>query len=188
MSTNYHTALINSDGITIDEVNTIASALDAAIVAASVAPNTASVALLYDSKATTTDGGGTTGQTWDTRDLNTEVDPDSIVTLSANQFTPNSGTYIIMVAAPGYSAGDSILRLYNVTQTSVTVYGANQQAVDNNNYSMKTAHLQTIFTANGTDAYRIEHYNHQIQATNGLGKAVSDGASEVYTMVLLIKV
>lgn len=144
----------------------------------------ASVAIFGDEKTTGTGGGTPSATTWNQRNLNTEYsDTDSIVTIASNQFTPVSGTYEIFVTAPGVSLGGHRLRLYNVTGTTVVQEGASSYSAGT---SSSTATLSCIFTANGTDAYRIDHYT-VLGTSNGLGNAVSDGSPEIYTVAVLRK-
>ena len=60
-----------------------------AVTAAKVGTKTfTSYAIICDEKAAGTNGGDFSASTWTTRDLNTEIaDPDSIVSISSNQFT-----------------------------------------------------------------------------------------------------
>lgn len=99
-----------------------------------------------------------------------------------------SGTYVLMAVSPAYLVDHNRIRLYNDTQSSMVVIGGNVVADDALDRSAVSAVLHTVFTANGTDAYRIDHYTESTQGTNGLGVAVGDGAAEVYTQVLLIKI
>ena len=55
------------------------------------------------------------------------------------------------------------------------------------NSGSSVAMLHTKFTANGSDAYRIDHYTETAQAGNGLGEAVSDGTNETYLTIVLRK-
>lgn len=144
-------------------------------------------AIIRDEKATTTAGGGASATTWNARDVNTElVDADNIVTISSNQFTPIAGDYDLFAYAPSYDTDTHRLRLYNVTGTSSVEEGQNAQANSANNVQT-TAFLSCKFTANGTDAYRIDHYTLTAKATSGLGIAVSDGSNEVYLVIVLRK-
>lgn len=76
---------------------------------------TLKVATLSDQKANGTDGGTATGGGRQKRVLNTKADPDSIVTLSANNFTPIAGTYLIIARAPAQDVGRHRIYLYNET-------------------------------------------------------------------------
>lgn len=143
-------------------------------------------AILRDEKATTTDGGATSATTWNARDVNTEVvDADNIVTISSNQFTPIAGDFEIHVIATIYSAQRNRLRLYNVTGTASVKEGESCFAASASN-SGTLAHLSAKFTANGTHAYRIDHYT---EAANAAGKGAStdDGSNEVYMTIVLRK-
>ncbi len=147
----------------------------------------ASYAILEDQKATTVGGGSASAATWNNRTLSTEVsDADSIVAVSSNQFTPVSGTYLALISAPAALVNRHRLRLYNVTGAASVKEGAAAVA-DATNSVATTAHLKVIFTANGTNAYRIDHYTQSAQATVGLGSPTSDGSTEVYLTILLIK-
>lgn len=144
-----------------------------------------SVAIMWDSKTTGTDGGSSSATSFNNRDLNTEhYDPDGIVTISSNQFTPASGDYELEAYAPANDTGLHRLRLYNVTGTASVQEGMVEDANAGVNLAQH-ASLTCKFTANGTDAYRIDHYTSGSKPTTGLGAAVSDGSSEIYLVVIL---
>ncbi len=148
------------------------------------------IAIFRDEKTTGTNGGTSVTTTWNARDLNTELyDPGSIVSISSNQFTPIAGDYEILVFAPfvGGTAASATgrLRLYNVTGAASVEEGMGTFGSTN---VAATAVLNCKFTANGSDAYRIDTYTSIGRATNGLGAQVGDGSAEVYTCVYLRKV
>lgn len=145
-------------------------------------------AILRDEKTSGTNGGTSATTTWNNRNLNTETyDPFGIVSIASNQFTPIAGDYILFAwAATGATATNlTRLRLYNVTGAASVEEGLNTAGVGSNRH---ISTLMTKFTANGTDAYRIDHYTSVGLATSGLGIAVSDGSAEVYLEIVLIKV
>jgi hypothetical protein len=153
--------------------------------------NVLPMAIMRDEKASGTAGGTSANATWNNRNLNTKTyDPLSIVTVSSNQFTPIAGDYILRArAAAGATAAAPLhrLRLFNVTGAVSVEEGLNAAgALTAGIRSM--AELECAFTANGTDAYRIDHYTSTGLATNGLGLAVNDGSPEVYLEVVLTKV
>jgi hypothetical protein len=153
-----------------------------------LAPNL--IAILRDEKTTGTNGGTSASTTWNARDLNTELyDPGGIVSISSNQFTPIAGDYEILVFAPfvGGGAASSLgrCRLYNVTGAAAMEEGVNTFGLTN---GAATAILNCKFTANGTDAFRVDTYTSVGRATNGLGAQVGDGSAEVYTSLILRKV
>lgn len=148
------------------------------------------IAILRDEKTSGTHGGTSVAATWNARDINTELyDPDSIVTIASNQFTPIAGDYEILVFAPfrgGAAAqANGRIRLYNVTGAAAVEEGMSVVAAT---ATFTVAVLQCKFTANGTNAYRIDTYTSVGNAGTGLGAATSDGSAEVYTMVHLRKV
>lgn len=146
-----------------------------------------SVAILRDEKTTGTAGGSSSATTWNNRNLNTETyDPDNIVSIASNQFTPIAGDYILEAFASGYKVGLTRIRLYNVTGAASVEEGIGQNANSPDNVNV-LAPLICKFTANGTDAYRIDHYTATAQATNGLGFAISDGSPECYLEIILRK-
>ena len=181
MSNVYHTPFGVNEVVSIEQINARLAALDEAI--GDVAAAEVLAAIVYDSKATTTDGGSSSAATWNARDLNTEVDPDNLVTIDSNKFTPIAGTYAIFAQAPAKGVSKNRIRLYNVTQTSVVAVGLNALRTSDT----AVAQLTYVFTADGADEYRIDHYTQSAVSNTGLGEAVDDGAAEVYTQVLLIK-
>jgi hypothetical protein len=184
MTTDYHTAMDEDDVVDIPAINSRLAELDQAIVDGFADSSPLKVAQLYEREATGVDGGAASATTWHTRALNQEVDPLGIVTLSSHQFTPVAGDYVLMAEAVGYQVGEHRLKLYNEGQSSdVTPLGP---GVDSGAGSV--AYLYSIFTADGEDAYTLQHYTKSAKATDGLGKAVGDGSDEVYATVILIKI
>lgn len=170
-------------------------ALDVSTAAAVWKETTASAsstsrAILRDEKSANTAGGASVSTTWNARDLNTESsDPDNIVTISSNKFVPISGTYLIFVqAVAGHNTTASThrLRLFNVTGAASVKEGLNSRNGTGAERSM--AGLVWVFTANGTDEFRIDHYTQTGQGTSGLGSPANDGTNEVYMQIVLEKV
>jgi hypothetical protein len=153
---------------------------------------TAYYAIIEEQQTSGTAGGTSTATTWTTRVLNTEVvDANSIVTISSNLFTPIAGTYRIVINSPFISAAaantSARVRLWNNTSSA--------EVDRSNNYFLGGATnggnviLETVFTANGTDAYAAQYFVTQGRATNGLGLAVSEASNvERFTRVTLYKI
>lgn len=149
-----------------------------------------SIAHLIDSKTSGTNGGTSNNTTWNTRDLNTEqYDPDGIVTISSNKFTPIAGTYILRVYSPilGNATTNTTARnrLFNVTAATTVIEGDNVTCGLTGGVVVV---LEYVFTANGSDEYRIDTYTNNGRATNGLGAALTLGTAETYTRVVLEKI
>ena len=147
-----------------------------------------SYAVICDQKSAGTDGGTFVKDGWRTRDLNTEIaDPDSIVSISSNQFTLGAGTYYFEWGAPGYRCNGHKSRLYNVTG-SVEVGIGFQQMSDSGSdgdTSYSFGFARHVITGNTT--YEIQHYCVTNQGTDyGFGRSFDIG-TERYTYVKIFK-
>jgi len=146
------------------------------------------VAILSDVKAYNADGGSFSSGAYRTRDLNTESDPDSIVALASNRFTPIAGTYIVEWSCPAFYVDRHHTRLYNYTTTSAVKPGTCEYSpVASSGWTNRSMGF-AILTANGTDAFEIQHH---CASTYVIGFGVSanvSGTDSVYTIVQLIKI
>ena len=148
-----------------------------------------SYAIIVDQKSSGTDGGASTGGTWHTRDLNTELaDPDGIVSISSNQFTLQAGSYFIEARAPSYQPTRHKLKLYQTSGTAADVaFGENAYSHSGGSTAVvTTASLSCRITISTATTYEIRHYIQNSKAGNGLGVAVSQGV-EVYCLVKIFK-
>jgi hypothetical protein len=135
-----------------------------------------SVAIMQDQKSSGTGPQTSVSAAWTTKNLNTEVtDPDSIVSIASNQFTPISGTYLLYSTTQG-GVQQVRQRLRNVTGGTTAGQGAQSQ---------QSTTMYVRFTANGTDAYEIQYYS---SGTAAMGVALTSGDVEVYLTAILIKV
>jgi len=149
-------------------------------------PDAISVARITDSKALGTNGGTFTNGAWRTRDLNSiEDDPDSIVTLSSNQFTLGAGTYLIQWSAPAFKVEHHQTRLWDVT-------GSADVAIGTSEYNAASDDVQTrsfgfdIVTLAASNTFEIQHRCHTSNNGNGLG-VVGNFTAERYAMVTIFK-
>lgn len=144
------------------------------------------VAVLADQKASGTAGGSAVTGAIRTRDLNTEVsDPDGIVTLSSNQFTPVAGTYFIIARAPFYRVDSCAIYLFSTA--SQVLIGSTSYSASAGAYAQTDSWVFGTFTANGSTAYYIGAGQQTTRNTDGFGLACADGSDEIYTQVTLIK-
>mgnify|MGYP003493843398 CR=1 FL=1 len=145
------------------------------------------VAILSDVKAYNASGGTFTSGADRTRDLNTESDPDSIVSLTSNAFTPIAGTYLIEWVAPVYIVNRHFSRLYNKTAATSVALGTAEFASSTDSATTPSTGA-AIVTCNGTDEYEIRHRCATTGATYGFGISHDvSGADSIYTVVKLIK-
>ena len=133
-------------------------------------------AVIEDQKASGTDGGTFTSGAWQTRVLNTEVrDPDGLVSISSNQFTPTVAGWVEWTC-PAFQTASHSTRLYNVTDSAVVGTGSSGSAYNANNGSSSFGGAAVI----AEKAYRVEHYCTGTKTTNGFGDGHSLGTN-VYT-------
>lgn len=151
-----------------------------------------SYAILSDVKGATTDGGASSNTTWHQRTLNTESDPDGIVSLASNQFTLSAGSYLIQWSTAGYRCRRFSSTLTDTTNTTeypgTSMYFDDQDSATNTISAggVSTGVARVTLTASAT--FRIYSYSEFGIATNGLGLGHdSTGYNNVYTHVTIFK-
>ena len=180
-SKNYHVPITGTPDIRT-ALNTALEALDDAI--GDILPNEAAFGV---EEADSTDNGSTTSTTWTALDGydGYEVDGDFVVVPVSGYFTPKAGTHILKARHTygGSSASGARLRLNNVTQGSAVKEGLCVKTQG----GQQMLSLMAIFTANGTDTYRLEAYAVTAN-TNDLGVAQGLGTKETYADIMLMRV
>ena len=148
----------------------------------------ASYAIIADQKATDTAGGSSSTGTFNTRDLNTELaDPDSIVTISNNQFTLQAGSYLIRASAPAYKANRHQILINNVTDSAVAAVGQPEYCGSGESVGNRAFAAGRV-TITGAKAFDIRHRVGSAEATYGLGvEANYDLQPNIYTIVEIFK-
>lgn len=144
-------------------------------------------AWLREEQTSGTTGGTFTSGAWRTRTLNTETDPDGIVTLSANQFTLQAGTYWIHARCPAYQVARHQAKLYNVTDASDEIIGSSAYTNSLANYATTDSVILGRFAIAGAKTFEIQHRASSSVATFGFGNPASFGVVEVYTDVRIWK-
>jgi phosphopantothenoylcysteine synthetase/decarboxylase len=148
-----------------------------------------SVAVIADVKAYNVNGGDFTSADWRTRDLNTELDdPESIVTITSNQFTLQAGTYLVEWSAPAYQVSRHATRLQNITD-STTEEAGTSQFTDNADGVVTSSTGACVATIASAKAFEIQHYCSTTNTSNGLGvNGNISGQNSVYTLVKIHKI
>ena len=146
-----------------------------------------SYAVLEDQKSQNTAAGGyDASDGWVTRPLNTEVaDPDSIVSISSNEFTLGAGNYLIKWSCPFYRVNLVLSRLYDVTNSAVKAYSQAGYGYSSSE-GMNQITGKARVTPTGSTAYKIEMKAQSDKSTNGLGQQHNFG-TEVYLQVEIYK-
>ncbi len=171
--------------------------------------------IIQDEKSQGADGGASSVDTDNIRDLNTEiVNTITGAILGTNQFTLPAGTYDITAKAATFGTALNRISLYNVTDagdsllledgsgdiqledgSGVLLLEPLRPVIGISDYSNIPgfnsggfAWLQGRFTISGTKVFEIRHYT-ELASSVGMGLAVSDGVNkEVYTVVSVFEV
>lgn len=144
-------------------------------------------AILSDVKGSSVEGGTFTSGAWRTRDLNTEVDPSSIVTLSSNQFTLAAGTYLIRAKVPALQVDWHKAKLYNITDSTDDIIGTSEVSASANLYATSSSHIIGRITIAGTKTFEIQHRCTTTRANYGFGSTDNYSVSSIYTVVEIWK-
>lgn len=152
-------------------------------------PFSLSFAFIQDQKAANTAGGGATSGSWFTRTLNTIVsDPDSIVSLSSNQFTLQAGTYIIKASAPAYQVNEHKIRLRNITSGATLAVGTSAYG-DSSTGAQGDSFINALIVLSAVSVLEIQHRVTTSRINVGLGvPSGAWGEVEVYACVEIMKI
>jgi hypothetical protein len=132
-----------------------------------------------------TSGGAGTSATYVTRTLNTEVDPDSIVTLAANQFTLAAGAYQIDAAAACYfPAARHKSKVRNITAGSDALIGT---GVFDLAGIMTYSFIKGRIVVAGTTVFEVQTRMQTAHDASDFGIAMSYGDVEVYVQVVILR-
>jgi hypothetical protein len=136
-----------------------------------------------------TAGGTFTSGSYVTRVLNTkDTDTGSIATLSSNQITLPAGTYQCRISAPAFACSGNKAVLYNVTDSTITLLGTPQFALNLSNCNSTISVIVGSFTIATSKTFAVQHRCASTQNTNGLGYPAGFGDNEVYTVAEFWKV
>ncbi len=140
-------------------------------------------AYLREEQAANTSSGSVTTGSFQTRVLNTEViDAAGIVTLSANQFTLQAGTYMIRARSPHYAAGRIKAKIRNVTDSIDALIGASGYC-NNTATTQQDATVVGVFTIASAKVFELQYRAENTNGgTNGLGVSTNFG-TEIYSEV-----
>jgi len=134
-----------------------------------------------DVKAYNAAGGIFTAGAWRTRDINTEdSDISSICTIASNQITLQPGTYVCSISAPALSPDRHTIRLYNITDSAITLTGQTAYNYSAANYSQNHSFINGKFTIAVATTFEVQHYG-QTTATFGTYSNIAD-TSSIYTV------
>ena len=168
-----------------------------AIVPSALAFKQLNVAKITHQLASGTVGGGSTALAWSTRPLNTiAVNPNSIVTLSSNQFTLQAGTYKISAFQCLCYGGTSVAlsatsRIRNITDSTTPTggVGVNCGIFEGSAGAATLLNIHPfILTIATSKTFELQYYTPVSQVSFGLGETASSGEVETYASVYIEKI
>ena len=146
-----------------------------------------SYALVVDRKSQNSSSGTFSSGAFRTRDLNTIlIDPDSIVSVSSNQFTLQAGTYLIMGSCPALECDTHIARLNNVTTSDDTIGLGTNAFVGANDNGQSRSFFTSRVTISSATVFSVLHRCTTTNSNNGFG--ITAGLDfEIFTRVEIYK-
>tara|TARA_A100001234_G_scaffold53227_3_gene45195 strand:- start:29690 stop:30505 length:816 start_codon:yes stop_codon:yes gene_type:complete len=181
------TTRLEAPDLSITTAKIADDAVTSAKLASGVAQTPVSVAVLSHVTAYDTGGGGLTSGAYRTRPLNTEVDPDSIVTLSSNQFTLAAGTYTIDWTCDAYKVDHHWSQIYDITNSATLILGSASYAGSTENIG-DVSYGHHIFTITSTTTYELQQQCTTTKNTNGMGNRTNvSGNNSVHAYLKISK-
>lgn len=151
--------------------------------ALSIPPGDTDYICIVDQKTQNTDGGTFTSESWQTRDLNTELaDTGNHASVASNQITLAAGTYRVYISAPAFGVHKHMAKLVNVTDTADILTGTSEYT-EAASYVTRSIIIGR-FTIADTKVLEVQHKCSTTVASIGLGFA-SNLDVETYTIVQL---
>ena len=148
----------------------------------------ATYAIFRDEKTSGTAGGTFTTGAWRTRDLQTtQINQITGASLASNQITLDAGTYRVTAFAPANSVNYHTARLYNITDSSVTILGTAMYSDAATAAAQNQSIVEGIFTIAGSKVFELQHYATETKSTYGFGLAASISAN-IFTVVSIAKI
>jgi hypothetical protein len=150
--------------------------------------NTKQLFIVRDEKSSGTDGGNFFNNAWRTRDLNT-VNFNTIAgaSLSSNQITLPSGTYVIRASAPAYGVDKHQAKFANITDSSDAVIGSSAVTLNSSNVN-SSSFIESVITISSQKVFEVQHYGGTSRSNNGFGSDSGSGVIEVYTIINIEKI
>lgn len=148
------------------------------------------LAHIQDQKTSGTNGGDFNSGAWRTRDLNTICIDEIGISLSANQFVLPAGDYYIEASGPAYRVNRHMMRLYNVTDAVVSLWGTSMFAADADS-GYNNSHITGRITTGGSETFEVQHRCQTSHTTYGFGMASGSDFSvdhETYVDIRIFKV
>lgn len=147
------------------------------------------VAYLSQVETSGTGGGSSTAATYVKRTLNTEVDPDGIVSIASSVISfASTGEYVIEIHTHcDTGGGNSRTRLRNTTAGSTAIQGMSADLNSGIVSSGRVDAFGRITVATQTDDYEIQTIVSSSRGAAGMGPPISLGGDEVHVTMKITK-
>lgn len=133
-------------------------------------------AIIFDSRLSGVSGGNAVANAWTNRSLNAKQDPQGLIGLGGNRFTPSKSGFVRWNSS-FFSTSGTKTRLYNDTDSAeVTPTGLSYLTGSSAVNASGAAYVEA-----GKD-YFLQYYC-TAAAANGLGTPVASGSDEIYSVV-----
>lgn len=133
-----------------------------------------------------------TSGSYQTRPINSRSGDLSFSTLSANQFTLDSGTYQIEAEVPAYACELHKAKLRNITDAVDTILGSSAYSTLDGGGFLGTdqthSKIYGQFSINSIKTFEIQHRCSVTRANNGFGVTNTFGDDELWTQVKITKI
>jgi len=157
------------------------------LASSAYASNLPKVCFIKDVKANGTNGGTFSSGAWRTRDLNTLEGNTDFISLNANQFTLDAGTYVIEATSQAFRVDRHKLRIQNITDGVTEFYGLVARSPDINStvgYAVAIGQVSII----SQKVFELQHKSNVTQNSQGFGLATSLGGDEVFSIIKITKI
>jgi hypothetical protein len=144
------------------------------------------IAYMRDERSSGVQGGACTAGSWIPRTLNTLGGDTNFISLSANRFVLQPGTYFIEIVAPAHGVNQHQAKLRVVETNSDVMYGTNV-ASPSTAPSTSLSVIMGEIVVSFASTFEIQHRCSLTRADSGFGVAASFGSPEIYTQVKIIK-
>lgn len=122
---------------------------------------------------------GIAANSWNIREVNTLLTNQISASLSSNVLTLPAGTYDVIGSAPANNSGSHKIRLWNITDSTVTLIGTSEGSGSSGNIMTRSV-LSGRFSISSNSQFRVEHFvTSQTGPVLGFGNS-SSGVTEVY--------
>jgi len=185
----YSTTASNGQLCFATDTKVLYQVIDSALSSVSSSGASSLSCFIKDIKATGVNGGTAAATTFNIRTLNDLSGDTSFVSLSANSFTLNPGTYDIQASAPAYNCDTHQAVIRNTSDSTHDLIGSSMFS-SNGRFVQNNSVISGRITIASSKTFQLWHYTQSVQTSSGLGAVGGSpsGLSEVYSQIKITKI